>query len=516
MSEDIKINISEGNKRILTNTLFMYSRMLVLMVVSLYTTRVVFNALGVESYGIYGVVGGVIAFFSFINQGLVGASQRYITAEMAEGTLESQQSIFKQSFVSHLIIIGVIFLLAETIGLWLVNNVLNIPDGRMVAANVVFQASIFVTLLGVLQSPYMAAIIASEKMSIYAYLSVFDAILKLAVAFIIIKAPGDKLISYAILIFLISVVDFLIYYIYCKRKINFCRLSSPIDRVRIKSLFGYMGWSLFGQATNIAANQGVTMLVNVFCGVIVNAAIGVSNQVIGTVNSFVGNFQVAFRPQLTKFYVSKDYASLCKLTTRSSRLSAVLLLVFFVPICFALDDFLTLWLGDYPQYTVEFCLLTLICLYVEGIGFPLIVILTSSEDIKKYQIIVSVLYSTNVILSWFFLSLGFVPYIVIIVRLAVGVVILISRIVLVVKQGVSYNWREWTMACVIKPIVAVVLSIGVLLLFRNVTIQNILPRLLFHAGMAFVIISLFLYFLVIERSEKLLVKNWIIKHFFQR
>lgn len=490
----------------------MYSRMFVLMVVSLYTTRVVFNALGIESYGIYGVVGAVIAFFSFINQGLIGASQRYITAELAEGTLDSQKSIFKQSFVSHLIIIGIIFILAETIGLWLVNNILNIPEGRMVAANVVFQTSIFVTLLGVLQSPYMAAIIASEKMSIYAYLSIVDALLKLAVAFIIVKAPDDKLIAYAILIFLISVVDFLIYYVYCKRKILYCCLSSPLDKVRIKSLFGYMGWSLFGQATNIAANQGVTMLVNIFCGVIVNAAIGVSNQVIGTVNSFVGNFQVAFRPQLTKFYVSKDYDSLCKLTSRASRLSAVLLLVFFVPICFALNDFLTLWLGEYPQYTVEFCLLTLICLYVEGIGFPLIVILTSCEDIKKYQIIVSALYTTNVVFSWLFLSLGFVPYIVIIVRLAIGLTILISRIILVVKQKVYFNWSEWTLACVVKPIVAVVLSIGVLLFFRNVTIPDLLPRLLFHAGLAFVVISLFLYILVIERSEKMLAQNWIFKN----
>ncbi len=491
-----------NNIRIAKNTMYMYLRMFVILLVSLYTTRIVFNTLGVQDYGIYNVVGGIIVFFTFINSSLTGATQRYITAELAEGDVDSQREVFSTAIVSHLLIGLAIVLLGETIGLWFLNSVMNIPPERMGAANVVYQLSIFSTFLSVLQAPFNATIIAHEKMSVYAYFSIFDVLFKLAVAFLIRAISGDKLIIYALLIFVIGVLNVIIYRIYCYRSFQMCRFRRPKNRSTFKGLFSYTGWALFGTATYVGTNQGVTMLVNYYNGVVVNAAMGVSNQIVSVVSQFVSNFQAAFRPQITKYYVTKDSFELSKLTIRASRLSAYLILVLLVPICFEIKDFLGIWLGNYPRYAVEFCLLTLFCIYLESICNPLITLITSDKDIRKYQVTVSLIYSTNLIFCWIALSRGYVPYLVIAVRLAIDVALIAARLVLMRNKWYDFPIAQWLEKVIVKPLLVMTIPVALSFLVQQIPVGSVWLRLFLFSGLSFACCALSVYFLLLEKGEK--------------
>ena len=496
-----------NNIRIAKNTMYMYLRMFVILLVSLYTTRIVFNVLGVQDYGIYNVVGGIIVFFSFINNSLTGATQRYITAELAEGNPDSQREVFSTAMVSHLLIGLVIVLLGETLGLWFLNSVMNIPGERMFAANVVYQLSIFSTFLSILQAPFNATIIAHEKMSVYAWFSIFDVLSKLAVAFLIRAVSGDKLIIYALLIASTGVLNILIYRIYCYRTFGMCRFKKPTNRKNFKGLFSYTGWALFGSAAYVGTNQGVTMLVNYYNGVVVNAAMGVSNQIVSVVSQFVSNFQAALRPQIVKYYVTGDSFELSKLTIRASRLSAYLILVLLVPICFEIEDFLGIWLGDYPQYAVEFCLLTLFCIYFESVCNPLITLITSDKDIRKYQITVSLIYSTNLIFCWIALSLNVVPYMVIAVRLVVDLALMLSRLLLMRNKWYGFPIVEWVRKAVLKPLIVMAIPAGLTFLVRMIPVDSVWIRLFLFSGIAFAASVACVYLLLLEEGEKAFLRD---------
>lgn len=493
---------TENNIRIAKNTMYMYLRMFVILLVSLYTTRIVFNTLGVEDYGIYNAVGGIIVFFTFINASLTGASQRYITAEITEGTADSQREVFSSAVVAHLLIGLLIVLLGETVGLWYLNTLMNIPTGRMTAANVVYQLSIFSTFLSVIQAPFNATIIAHERMSVYAYFSIFDVMFKLAVAFLIRAIDGDKLIVYGLLIFGVGILNILLYRIYCYRTFPMCRFKRPRNRGLFRGLFSYTGWALFGSAMYVGTNQGVSLLVNYFNGVIVNAAMGISNQIVSVVSQFVSNFQAAFRPQIVKYYVSKDSAELSKLTIRASRLSAYLILVLLVPICFEIKDFLSIWLGDYPKYAVEFCMLTLLCVYFESICNPLITLITSDKDIRKYQITVSLVYATNLIFCWIVLAGHAVPYLVIAVRLVIDLALIAARLLLMRNQWYDFPLAEWVRKAIVKPLLVMTIPVGLSFLVQLIPVGSVWLRLFLFSGFSFAACALSIYLMLLEKTEK--------------
>ena len=483
--------------------------MFAILLVSLYTTRIVFNTLGVQDYGIYNVVGGVIVFFTFINNSLSGATQRYITAELAEGTIESQRSVFSAAVISHLIIALVIVFLGETLGLWFLNAIMNIPPERMAAANVVYQLSVFTTFLSVLQAPFNATIIAHEKMSVYAVFSVFDVLFKLTVAFLVRAINGDKLIVYALLIFTVGVINIAIYRIYCYHMFQTCRFKFPKNKNVFRGLFSYTGWALFGTASYVGTNQGVTMLVNYYNGVIINAAMGVSNQIVSVVHHFVSNFQVAFRPQIVKYYVQKETTELAKLTIRASRFSAYLILILLIPICFEIKDFLHLWLGDYPKYAVEFCILTLICIYFESICNPLITLITSDKDIKKYQLTVSIIYSTNLLFCWIALSFSLVPYMVIGIRLVIDLALVASRLLLMRNQWYGFPIKDWLRKVIIMPSIVMVIPISFSILLHRILIESIWARLIVLSGLTFLICAFCIIFLLLEKGERKLIASYL-------
>ena len=325
-------NTTENNKRIAKNTLLLYFRMLFLMAVSLYTSRVVLNALGVEDFGIYNVVGGVVAMFSVLSGSLSTAISRFITYELGKGNKENLNKIFSSAVTIQFGLAGIIILLAETIGIWFLNIKMNIPEVRMEAANWVFQFSILTFAINLISVPYNASIIAHEKMSAFAYISILEAVGKLTIAYLITISPIDKLIFYAILMCAVALVVRLTYGNYCKRHFSECTYHFSWDKLLLKQMFGFAGWNFIGASSAILRDQGGNVVINLFCGPTVNAARGIAFQVNNAVNQFVTNFMTALNPQITKSYASGDKEYMMTLIFQGARLSFYMLFLLSLPI----------------------------------------------------------------------------------------------------------------------------------------------------------------------------------------
>ena len=338
-----------NNKRIAKNTLYLYFRMLLIMGVTLYTSRIVLNALGVEDFGIYNIVGGVVILFSFINNALSSATQRFLNFEIGRGDVLGTKRVFSMSLTIHLFVALFVVLLAETVGLWFLNTQMNIPTERMAAANLVYQFSILTVCISFVQIPYYASVVAYEKMSFFAYIAIIEVILKLLIVVLLIYVGFDKLRLYSILTFLVAVLVFVCYKYYCNTRLDLSRYKYFWDKILFSKLLNFSGWMLFGAAAGVSATQGVNILLNIFYGVTVNAAMGISTQVNSAVNKFVSNFQTAFMPQITKLYAIGDFEHLRKLIGQSSRFSFLLLFALACPLMLNIDFVLKLWLKTVPE-----------------------------------------------------------------------------------------------------------------------------------------------------------------------
>ena len=492
-----------NTKIIAKNTIFLYIRMLVLMLVSLYTTRALLKALGIDDYGIFNVVGGLIVMITFIKEGLTGAGRRYIMAELATGDVRSQHLMYTNVVISHLILCGIILLLGETIGLWFFSNYLNIPDGRFNAAMWVYQLSLASSLVMIMLSPFNAVIVSEEKMSAYAYFSIIDAVLKLAIVWVVMAVNTDKLIVYACLVVGVNVVDYLMYYVYCRRKFDMCRMVRLNGAGQLKELFSYMGWTVFGLGANVTSRQGVTMLVNIYFNVAVNAAIGISNMIISAAQNFVSNFQMAFAPQLTKNYISRNYEEVNSLVSRASRYSSFLVLVMLIPISVVISDLLEIWLGDYPQYTEEFCILTLICIYFDAMSNPLITVITADKDIKIYQIFIACIYLMDFCISWFVLVLGALPYYVIVVRAVLSVIGMVVRLVLMKQRVKTFYATKWLSSIIGRGMVIVAFSLPLMVLKQSGAIDlNVWLRFISIGAVSFIWTVCLIWMIGLTNSER--------------
>lgn len=446
---------SSNNKRIAKNTLYMYVRMLAMVLVSLFTVRVVFRELGEENYGIYNLVAGVIVFFSFLNNGLTAATRRFITTELATGTIDSQRHVFNTCVVAHILIACIVVFLGETVGLWFVYKMLNIPVNRMAAALWVYQFSIVSTAVNIMQAPYNATIVAHERMNVFAYISILDVLLKLGVAWLVCVLPGDVLINYGALLLFSMLATTSVYRVYCIRNFPDSRWRYKRDLPLLRQVFGFMSWSVLGQLAVVGANQGVNVLVNLYTSVAVNAAIGVSNQIVAVANNFVVNFQMAFNPQIIKSYANGEYGYLKSLMLRASKLSSYLVILFLVPVMFECPRLLHLWLGDYPTYAVEFCILTLFAIYLDAIAAPLWMLSYAKKEIRTYQLVVSSIYALTFFGAWLVLGIGLVPYAVVAVRILVYAVMLAVRFFFAHRILNTLKVWEWFCQVVLRSLLII-------------------------------------------------------------
>lgn len=419
---------SDNNKRIAKNTLLLYFRMLFMMVVSLYTSRVILNALGVQDFGIYNVVGGVVAMFSVISGALSAAISRFITYELGKGNQSRLNKIFSASVTIQVLLSLIIVVLIESVGVWFLNTKMTIPETRMTASNWVLQFSIITFVINLISVPYNAAIIAHEKMAAFAYISILEAVGKLAIAFLIIWSPMDKLIFYAILMCVVAVVVRLTYGHYCKNHFAECTYHFHWDKDILKQMFGFAGWNFIGAASAVLRDQGGNIIINIFYGPAANAARGIAIQVNNAVTGFVTNFMTALNPQITKSYASGDREYMMTLLYQGARLSFYMLLLLSLPILVNTHYILVIWLKLVPEHAVLFVQLILVFAMSESISNPLITAMLATGKIRNYQIVVGGLQMMNLPISYICLRLGCMPESVLIVAIVISQCCLAARL----------------------------------------------------------------------------------------
>lgn len=387
-------------KRIVKNTLFLYTRMIITMIISLYTSRVILNTLGVENFGIYNVVGGFVLIFGVISNSLSSAIGRFITFELGKGDIDKLKNIFSTALIVQMIIGCIILLFSETIGLWFLNNKMNIPSDRIIAANWVFQFSLFTFIINLINVPYNSCIIAHEKMAAFAYISILDVLGKLLISYLIIIAPIDKLIYYAFLMFFLSLIIRYIYLRYCHKHFSECSFILNLNKSLLRKMFGFAGWNFIGSSSSLLRDQGVNVIINMFMGPTVNASRGIASQVNSAISNFFGNFMMALSPQITKSYSSGNFDYMITLIEKGAKFSFYLLLCLSIPIWMETEYILKLWLGIVPEYTISFVRLILILTLSESISNTLVITRQATGNIKKYQIIVGGMQMMNFPISY--------------------------------------------------------------------------------------------------------------------
>ncbi len=420
---------SGEQKRIAKNTMMLYIRMIIIMVVTLYTTRVVLNVLGETDYGIYNIVGSVVVSMVFIQNALMSATQRFLSYELGLGKDGNVAKVFSSSLNVHFKFLAIIVVILETIGVWFLNHVLDIPSERMLAANIVYQLSILTFCLNLIRIPYNSIIISYESMNIYAILSIVEAILKLSIVIALKYLYSDKLIAYGILIFVITFIINFFYIYYCRKHYkDETKPSIRGDKDVIKKLKGFLGWNLLGGITGVATNEGPNYFMNYYLGVSVNAAMGIAKQVSGAVYQFTANFQSAFNPQIVKAYASNEREYLFDLINKTSQLSFYLLFIFAFPILLCADFIFDLWLVDVPNMTVEFCTLIIVGQLVSALSSPLWMVAHATGDIKQYQIIMTCINLLVIPICYFVLKLGFPAYFILAFQILLNIMVYAYRL----------------------------------------------------------------------------------------
>ena len=419
---------SANNKRIAKNTLLLYVRMMFMMIVSLYTSRLVLQILGVEDYGIYNVVGGVVSFIGFLNGSLNTATQRYLNFEMGRNNIEGMKSIFSMSMICYIGIAVVALILSESVGYWFVTNKLVLPPQRLDASIWVLHFSVFTFVVQLFIVPYNAAVIAHEKMSIYAYISVGSVIMRLLLIVVLQYVDYDKLYLYALMMAVVTVVEAFLYRLICVRLFEECHFQWRFDKQLFKGLFSFSGWMLSGTITHLLHIQGVNMLINVFFGPAYNAARAVAMQVNSAVSSFSTNFMTAVRPQIVKMYAEGNKNGMHRLVNNSSRFSFYLLFIMILPLILNMDFVLELWLKDVPKNTVLFTQLVLVDLLIVSAYGPIAYITQASGRIKEYQLMISVCFILVFILTWIIYDIGSAAYVTFVVSIVIDLVGYVLRL----------------------------------------------------------------------------------------
>lgn len=497
--------MEEKSKRIAKNTLLLYLRMLITMVVGLFTSRVILNTLGVSDFGIYNVVGGFVSMFSIISGSLSSAIGRFITFELGKGDREKLKIIFSTSVNIQVIFISIGILVAEIFGVWFLNTKMVIPAERLYAANWVFQFSIICLAIDMLSIPYNACIIAHEKMSAFAYISIYEVITKLLIAWLIILSPIDKLISYSLLMCLVSLTIRMIYGHYCNKNFAECKYQFILDKNLLKEMFSFSGWNLIGISSAMIKEQGGNLIINLFCGPTVNAARGIASQVNGAISRFYSNFMMAVGPQITKSYAAKDYEYMTKLAHQGARLSFFLLFFLSLPIIVNIHYILHLWLHIVPEHTSNFVILVMIFTMCESLSNPLITIMLATGKIRDYQIVVGGLQLLNLPISYILLRLGYIPETVLIVAIFLSLTCLMARLTML-KRIIKFSTSAYCIK-VLLPVIKVFILASIIPIFISKSLNENFSNFVINCLVACTCSSITIYFIGCNTNERKILKN---------
>lgn len=457
----------ENNKRIAKNTLMLYIRMFFILIVGLYTSRVVLGALGEEDYGIYNVVGGVVAMFTMISGALNSAVSRFITFEMGKGENAQLNKVYSTAVVIQVILSVIVVVLAEPIGLWFIDNKMTIAPERIPAARIVLHFSVLSFVVNLMSVPQMASITAHEKMSAYAYIGILDGVLRLAAALAIAYSSSDRLVLYAALMALAVFLVRFAYGLYCRRHFPECRFRMVFDKALVKEMFSFAGWNFIGVTSGVLRDHGGNILVNLFFGTSLNAARGIAVQLSGTVQNFVTNFMTAVNPQITKSYASGEREYMLSLVRKSSRMSYYLLLVIMLPVFFTTDYLLEIWLKEVPEHTASFVRLFLVLSLSESLIHSLVTAAQATGRIRNYQIVVGGLIMLNLPVSYICLKAGAPPESTVIVAIVISQICLAARLILL-RRMVGLSVRKFLSKVYINVIIVTVAALVLPLLLCGI------------------------------------------------
>ncbi len=457
---------SENNKRIAKNTLLLYFRMLLIMGVSLFTVRVVLDVLGTVDYGLYNVVGGIVTMFAFLSGAMSTSSQRYFAFELGRKNYDQLKKTFSMTLTIYILIAVVILILAETVGLWFLNHKMTIPSERMEAANWVYQFSIFSFMMTMFTIPYNAAIIAHERMNVYAYVSIIEVTLKLLIVYLLVLFSFDKLKLYAILMFSVTTIISFIYRTYCNRKFEECHYVFYWNKSLFYELVSYSGWNLFGAFSGIVKGQGSNIVLNIFFGPTVNAARAIAFQINQAINNFVTNFYQAVRPQIIKYYAEGNINSMLNLIFTSSRFSYYLMFFLSMPVLLNTSFILGLWLKNPPEYAALFTQLIVINTLIDSLATPLMTAAHATGKIKLYQSVVGTVVIMNIPISYLFFKLGYPPEFLFYISIILSVICLVLRQWIVQRLIHSFSILHFTrkvlfivfFVSIISSIIPIILS----------------------------------------------------------
>lgn len=480
------------------------------MLVSLYTSRVVLQALGVEDYGIYNVVGGVVTMFSMISNSLSASVSRFLTFELGKGNMEGVKRVFSTSLSIQVALAFIVIVLSESIGLWFLNTHMSIPENRLYAANWVFHASVFTFVINLLSVPFCASIVSHEQMSAFAYIGILDVVLRLFIVLFIAYSGlvFDRLIVYALLLVGVVCIMQAIYWSYCTWNFEECKLRLKFDTNYWKEMSSFAGWNFIGGSASLLKDQGVNILLNLFLGPIVNAARGISNTVNNVLASFANNFMTALNPQITKSYAAGDYTYMFSLVERGSRFSYYILLLFALPMLFEANFVLTLWLKHYPAHTINFVRLILIVTMCDVLSNTLINLKASTGKVRNYQLAVGGTLLMNFPLSYFCLKMGFPPESTYVVAFLVAVSCLLLRL-LFLRDIIGFSMRRYLYK-VCGNVLAVTLIAAIIPLILYLQMSDGIIRFFLICILTTLCSLMAIYFVGCNKNERVFIQEKIL------
>lgn len=499
--------ISDNNKRVAKNTVMLYFRMFVMMIIGLFTSRITLQALGVDNYGINNVVGGVVGMFTLITGALINAVSRFLTFELGKKDNSKLNDVFCTSINVMGMLSLLILIIGETLGLWFLYNKLNIPADRLDAANVVLQCSIASCIMGLMYIPYNALIIAYEKMSIWAYFSILDVLMKLLVVYALYISPFDKLKTFALLGLGWAILNQIIYRIYCHRTFSVARYHFVYDKPLLKQMFGFASWNFLGQGACVLNNEGVNIVINMFFGVAVNAARGIAVSVNGYVTQFANNFMGALNPQITKSFAAGNYEETHNLIIRGAKFSYFLMFLLLLPICLETEIILHLWLGNVPKYAAVFVRWALVISLINSLSTTLITGLHASGRLKRYMIIVGLVEVSNLPITYIVFKLGCGPVYAYIVYFCVYFVLMLLRLYLV-KDLIYISGIRYVKEVYLRVLYVSLSAIPLPLAICWLTEDSVL-RFLTVSVISVFCLSVSIYFLGLDKHERVMVTTVI-------
>lgn len=500
----INDNSLSGSK-IAKNTLILYFRMFLLMIISLYTSRVVLKVLGVDDFGIYNVVAGVVAMFAILSQSLSTAISRFLTFELGKDNPSKLQRIFSTALSVQIFMAIALLIVCEPIAIWFLNNHLQIPEARIYAANWVLQCAILIFLINLVAVPFNAAIIAHERMSAFAYISLIEGGAKLLIAFLITFSSFDKLITYALLMLSVDLLIKMMYVIYCRLKFKECKYTFVYDKSLLKEIGSFAGWNFIGNGVWILNTQGINVLTNLFFHVKVNAARGIATQVENAVKQFVNNFTTALNPQITKSYAMGEYSYMNKLIFSGAKYSYFLMFFFALPICLETEQILNIWLHKVPEYSIVFVRLTFVASLCTVTADTLVRVMFATGKIKKYQIVVGLIGLMNFPITYLAFKFGCPPWAAYVIYAFIYFVLIFVRLFLV-KELITLSAREYIKQVLLKIFFVTLVSSILPFAVRYFMPQNLI-RLIIVFILSFVSCIISIYIFGLDKNERIFFFN---------